>query len=80
MVEAIRVRGSVCVYLEVRSQTTEGVSDVGRGMYHSGAGGCRAEDCATVGNGVAAYYDGDYGDEAFGGRDYGVAGNEDAGY
>ena len=39
---------------------------------------CR--DCATVGHGVAAYYDGDYGDEAFGGGDYGVAGDKDERY
>ena len=44
MVEAIRVRGSVCVYLEVRSQTTERVRDVRRGRHHSCAGGCGAGD------------------------------------
>ena len=37
-------------------------------------------NCAGVGYGVAAYYDGDYGDEAFGGGDYWVAGDEDERY
>ena len=49
-------------------------------MYHSRAGGCSAGDCATVCNGVAAYYVGTYGYEAFGGRDYWTAGDEDEGY
>ena len=70
----------VCVYREVGEQKTRGVRDVGRGRSHDGAGGCRAGDCATVGDGVAAYYNGDYGDEAFGGGDYGVARNVDERY
>ena len=41
--------------------------DVRRGMYHSGAGRCSAGDCAAVVYGVAAYYNGDYGDDTFGG-------------
>ena len=74
------MRVCVCAYREVRSQTTEWVRDVRRGWYHSGAGGCSAGDCAAVVYGVAAYHDGDYGDEALGGRDYGVSGDDDAGY
>ena len=70
----------VCAYREVRSQTTEGVRDVGRGRYHSCASGCGAGDCVGAGYGVAAYVVSDDGDETFGGGDYGVAGDEDAGY
>ena len=70
----------MCVYREVRSKTTEWVRDVRRGRYHSGAGGCSAGDCAAVVYGVAAYHVSDYGDEAFGGGDYGIAGVEDERY
>ena len=58
-------RGSVCVYRRVRSQTTEGVRDVG-GRQCNCAGGCGAGDCAAVGYGVAAYDVSDDGDEALG--------------
>ena len=54
--------------------------DVRRGRYHSGASGCGAGNCATAGDCVAAYYDGDYGYETFGGGDYGIAGYEDERY
>ena len=37
-------------------------------------------DVAGCGYGVAAYVVSDYGDEAFGGADYGFAGNETDGY
>ena len=69
----------VCVYRRVRSQTTEGVRDVG-GRQCNCAGGCGAGDCAAAGYGVAAYDVGDYGDEAFGVGDCGFAVLETEGY
>ena len=73
------MRERVCVYRQVRSQTTEEVRDVGRRKYNC-AGGCGAGNCAGVGYGVAAYVVSDDGDEALGGGDRGFAGYETAGY
>ena len=75
VVEAIRVRECVCVYRDVRSQTTDGVGDVRRKNYHSVAGGCSTGDSAGVVYVLAAYYVGDYGYVTFGGRDCGTTGD-----
>ena len=69
----------MCVPISLEPNNFEGVRDVG-GRQCNCAGGCGAGDCAGVGYGVAAYVVSDYGDEAFGGGDYGFAGNETEGY
>ena len=69
----------MCVYRRCRSQTTEGVKDVG-GRQPNCAGRCRAGDCTAVGYGVAAYVVSDDSDEAFGVGDCGFAGLETEGY
>ena len=72
-------RVCVCVYRRGRSQTTEGVRDVGERQCNC-AGGCSAGDCTGAGYRVAAYDVSDYGDEAFGVGDCVFAGLETDGY
>ena len=81
VVEALRAGECVCVcvYRRGRSQTTEGVRDVG-GLQCNCAGGRGAWNCAGAGYGVAAYDVSDYGDEAFCVGDCGFAGLETEGY
>ena len=75
VVEALRAGECVCVCVPTRSEPNNGRGE--RCLERTVArlcGGCGAGDCAAAGDGVAAYDDGDYGDEAFGVGDCGFAG------